>query len=90
MREKLEKAIENSDAHVLKGALDDFVLHNVPDRGEMKKAKDKLKFFEDQKGTVTDSIDNKITSLILFTNLSVLNEKSKHTDIFIPVELFSL
>ena len=52
LRERLETAIESGTKHTLKEALDDFILHNVPDRGEVKKAKDKLGFFDDRKGNL--------------------------------------
>ncbi|XP_052100595.1 uncharacterized protein LOC127734646 isoform X1 [Mytilus californianus] len=58
IREKLERATEGDTRHGLKEALDDFILHNVPDRGEVKKAKDKIGFFDDKKA-LSDAIKRK-------------------------------
>ena len=41
---------ESGTIHSIIEALDDFKIHNVPDRGEIKKAKDKIGFLDDRKG----------------------------------------
>ena len=45
LRERLERCIESGTKHGIMEALHDLKIHNVPDRGEIKKAKDKIGFF---------------------------------------------
>ena len=49
LRERLERCIESGTKHGIMEALHDLKIHNVPDRGEIKKAKDKIGFFDDRK-----------------------------------------
>ena len=46
LRERLERCIESGTKHGIMEALNDLKIHNVPDRGEIKKAKDKIGFFD--------------------------------------------
>jgi hypothetical protein len=48
LRERIERCIESGTKHGIMEALNDFKIHNVPDRGEIKKAKDKIGFFDDR------------------------------------------
>ena len=50
LRERLGRCIERGTKHGIMEALDDFKVHNVPNRGEIKKANDKIGFFDDRKG----------------------------------------
>ena len=46
LRERLERCIQSGTKHGIMEALNDLNIHNVPDRGEIKKAKDKIGFFD--------------------------------------------
>lgn len=50
LRERLERAISKGTRSTLEIALDNFIMHLVPDHGEISKANDKLQYFGYKQG----------------------------------------